>query len=820
MIAVGAVGTGIVHIVKRDSWDTIYELAVDAAALAWSPNSRFLAASATDCTITTVFDFATPSDSSNTTPFAQSTAEEGAKSDGSDTLSTQQDQAAGGPDVVANAWTSNGRFIVVADAKGGVKAFKTANLTTYGSPVTPYAIHFPFLKVRGGSDAQNLNDGLDGTVAIAAENMAAVAGAAIDSAFGDGEALEADAPMESDGGGDDFAIGATKKRHGFADTEDGGLRSLGPIGPADDESEDGTGGLRYPGGVDGILRDAERRTRRNLGLVKQQPPFQSGSTNFDTKKPARRYLCWNELGTVSSFRGDNFIEVRFADAARGAWRETDIYGFTMAALGRAGCVFGSPFQKGAPARAGVVRFKALGEAVPFKSEDWKFDLPMEAVVADEDDNDDEDTSGMAESPVSVSIGDGWVAVATDRDLVRFVRSGGVQDALVAVPGAIITTAAHGALFAVAYHRGMPSGSRQHIGVDMFEYAAVAGAGAGAPGQPRLIASADLPLGPHTTLQWLAFSEAGLLAAHTSHGVLLALHAGLGWRWTPVCDTRGEAMKLAGGAASAHAAFWPVSMKGDTILASFTRGKGTQPIVALPPPITDILPFLAPVMMPDTPSGKVDRAFIASELSRLHRGWLATSRLSATAAYAPFVAALSAATAEVRGVDAGTSLAFLEASIVSDSNLVKAQTREADKSVLRSFINAVESGKESLAASLSGRLLIPKSFSIAEQVATERGMRGLSEFVGSLGLVLHSQTSSSEHSASPFYSVSEVKPAVYGLSRAAPRTVSLSVATVPLVPQTSALTVTAAPVTANPFAQNKRTRSAPSLDNLAASPKRR
>jgi hypothetical protein len=46
--------------------------------------------------------------------------------------------------------------------------------------------------------------------------------------------------------------------------------------------------------------------------------------------------------------------------------------------------------------------------------------------------------------------------------LRFVRAGGVQDALVAVPGAVVTTAAHGALFAVAYHRGMPSGGRQRV----------------------------------------------------------------------------------------------------------------------------------------------------------------------------------------------------------------------------------------------------------------------------------------------------------------------------------------------------------------------
>ena len=58
-----------------------------------------------------------------------------------------------------------------------------------------------------------------------------------------------------------------------------------------------------------------------------------------------------------------------------------------------------------------------------------------------------------ESITTVAMGDGWVAVATNKHILRLFTVGGVQREIVSVPGAVVTLAGWGGRLAIIYQTG-------------------------------------------------------------------------------------------------------------------------------------------------------------------------------------------------------------------------------------------------------------------------------------------------------------------------------------------------------------------------------
>ena len=54
----------------------------------------------------------------------------------------------------------------------------------------------------------------------------------------------------------------------------------------------------------------------------------------------------------------------------------------------------------------------------------------------------------------ITIGDGWIAAATDKRLVRLFSVGGLQLQVISVPGPVVSMAAHTNQLLIAYHQGM------------------------------------------------------------------------------------------------------------------------------------------------------------------------------------------------------------------------------------------------------------------------------------------------------------------------------------------------------------------------------
>lgn len=63
--------------------------------------------------------------------------------------------------------------------------------------------------------------------------------------------------------------------------------------------------------------------------------------------------------------------------------------------------------------------------------------------------------GAVEQPGSLAIGNEFIAVATDAQIVHVFSTGGMHMEEVAMGGPVVALAAHGPLLAIAWHRSQP-----------------------------------------------------------------------------------------------------------------------------------------------------------------------------------------------------------------------------------------------------------------------------------------------------------------------------------------------------------------------------
>jgi hypothetical protein len=175
-------------------------------------------------------------------------------------------------------------------------------------------------------------------------------------------------------------------------------------------------------------------------------------------------MVWNTYGVVTCRKEPlgNVIAVDFSDTVKNrSLTMTDQMHFSVADVAEAGLLLCSRYQPpqsqsdgdatdaGVPGFIYFKPFASWGGATAAAGE-WRLELPVFKphlpashfpIVADlaadpvkaarmiEDDAADSgamDTSSAAESAVAAAVGDGWCAVATDRQLLRFFRTSGLQ----------------------------------------------------------------------------------------------------------------------------------------------------------------------------------------------------------------------------------------------------------------------------------------------------------------------------------------------------------------------------------------------------------
>jgi chromosome transmission fidelity protein 4 len=90
------------------------------------------------------------------------------------------------------------------------------------------------------------------------------------------------------------------------------------------------------------------------------------------------------------------------------------------------------------------------------------------------------------------VGSTWAAVVTNLDLLRIFTIGGLQTALVSLPGPIVCMSGHGSQLIVVYHNGMGLPGSQCLAVKLIDLDT----------STQVIADQRLPLSPKANLSWL------------------------------------------------------------------------------------------------------------------------------------------------------------------------------------------------------------------------------------------------------------------------------------------------------------------------------
>eukprot|EP00892_Ulva_mutabilis_P009029 jgi/Ulvmu1/6499/UM003_0132.1 len=284
-----------------------------------------------------------------------------------------------------------------------------------------------------------------------------------------------------------------------------------------------------------------------------QPPFQPGACPAD-----EHYLMqYNVVGRVvrKPLEDQFVVDTIYHDNARHRKRMPPIrpsHDFALAALSGAGVALASKLTRQSPA---MVRYEPY-ESLATRG-GW------ERQLAD------------LEQPVSLAVGDAFVAVATDSNTVHVFTSTGVHTDEVAVGGAVVAVAAHGPLLAVAWHRAAPTPAGDQC-MDLLVLNVA---------NRCAVSRGPLPLSPKTTLTWLALASDTLTpVTMDSGGVVRA--------WSP---TWGGAWARAFTAAEDHPGMrvWPAGVTGGELhFVQCDSGDVPQPTpmpVTLSKPLTCAAP---------------------------------------------------------------------------------------------------------------------------------------------------------------------------------------------------------------------------------------
>ncbi|KAK5644872.1 hypothetical protein RI129_006172 [Pyrocoelia pectoralis] len=217
-----------------------------------------------------------------------------------------------------------------------------------------------------------------------------------------------------------------------------------------------------------------------------------------------RYLCWNEIGVVKSYRNDinddsaKSIEVEFHDSSlHNSMMIQNFHDYTMGSL--SSIVFTiakSNFVAVIPLSAGV--------------KEWNIN------IAEEEE----------EEIICIACSDNLVCLGTSNNFIRVYSVYGTQKGIFAVPGPLVCITAHRSMLLSAYHSSSPRNGDQCISMMLTKLEGFA------------IESKDLKstLRPETTLLWLGFSDCDTPALQDSSG-LLYLYPESCNVWLPLCDTK-------------------------------------------------------------------------------------------------------------------------------------------------------------------------------------------------------------------------------------------------------------------------------------------
>ncbi len=332
--------------------------------------------------------------------------------------------------------------------------------------------------------------------------------------------------------------------------------------------------------VDDHDLNVHRSFNQVASLPEPQAPFAPSSTPLGASR--RRILCWNHHGVITSRQGDGIqrtIDFSFIDSAsRRPVSFRDPHNYIIGTFGEEGGLFASDLNEDiddddedlgddllagmSDATKAVVRKsgrriggkdRATGSNIyfhrfdtfgPAKDKNWHFALPE------------------GERATGCASGEGWNAVATNRQFVRTFSSGGMQGPIVWLKGDLVTMVGRGRLLAVIYHEANPlmDGS-QKLGYTIYD----------GPTAQVLLEGSISALSPRSCLTWAGFASDLSLFIADQEGMVSMLvtsksrsFSNVTSKWVPMLDT----LRLK---KSREDHFWPIAIQDAKLICAPLKG---------------------------------------------------------------------------------------------------------------------------------------------------------------------------------------------------------------------------------------------------------
>ncbi|XP_052767188.1 WD repeat and HMG-box DNA-binding protein 1-like [Mya arenaria] len=285
-----------------------------------------------------------------------------------------------------------------------------------------------------------------------------------------------------------------------------------------------------------------------------QRPFQPGST---PQHLTSRFMMWNAVGIIRQYNTDdeNSVDIEFHDTSvHHAMHIPNSAGYTIGDFSQEAVLMAAEGDSDTPSKLTCMHFSSWDN-----TKEWSLPLPD------------------GEEALALCLGEGWVAVATDRRNVRILTVAGIQKEMFTIPGPVVCMAGHTSQLMIVYHRAMGVPGEQCLGVSVLDI----------KGWRRELNCEPLPLSPTTTLAWLGFSAEGTPFYMDSEGILRMLNRQAAKSWTQIANMRSHAK----GKSDHH---WIVSIHENPQQIRCIPCKGSRYPATLPRPAPVVLPFQVPL----------------------------------------------------------------------------------------------------------------------------------------------------------------------------------------------------------------------------------
>lgn len=285
-----------------------------------------------------------------------------------------------------------------------------------------------------------------------------------------------------------------------------------------------------------------------------QRAFQPGST---PEHLSSRFMVWNSVGVIRQYNNDdeNSIDIEFHDTSmHHAMHIMNSMNYTMADMSTEAVVLATEGDSDVQSKLTCMHFSSWDN-----NKEWSITLPE------------------GEEVKCVTLGEGWLAVATETRNLRLFSVAGVQKEIFMLPGPPVCMSGHGSQLMIIYHRGMGIPGEQCLGVTLLDVRE----------WKREIPEDALPLSAKSTLAWAGFSAEGTPFYMDSVGIVRMLSRNTGKTWVQVANTKSHAKGK-----SDH--YWIVGIHENPQQIRCIPCKGSRYPATLPRPAPVILPFQVPL----------------------------------------------------------------------------------------------------------------------------------------------------------------------------------------------------------------------------------